>query len=112
MAADGKHPKFQRQNRAVNKRIKDAWRRPRGIDNKLRIKLKWAGNLPAIGYQGAKATRHLHPCGLPEKIVCNEKELLSLKGKKIAARISATVGAKKREAMKKAASEAKIKILN
>ena len=112
MAADGKHPKFQRLNYGHKKRVKAAWRMPHGIDSKQRIKLKWAGALPAIGYRGKKANRDLHPCGLPETIVHNAKEAIALAGKKIVGRIAATVGKKKREEIKKAALEKSVKLLN
>ncbi|MFA6048952.1 MAG: eL32 family ribosomal protein [Candidatus Micrarchaeia archaeon] len=112
MAADGKHPKFQRLNYGAKKRVKAAWRMPHGIDSKQRIKLKWAGALPAIGYRGKKANRDLHPCGLHEIIVHNAKEVLALAGKKVCGRIAATVGKKKREELAKIASEKAVKLLN
>ena len=49
------HPKFARQNRAQKKRVGEAWRKPRWIDNKQRVKLKWAGASPAIGYRDRKS---------------------------------------------------------
>ena len=111
MAADGKHPKFQRPNYGVKKRVGKAWRRPRGIDNKLRIKKRWAGTLPAIGYRSAKKTRGIHPCGKSEVLVSNAKQLGSLNGKDVAVRFSATLGAKKKRELTIQAKEFKLKIL-
>ncbi len=112
MAADGKHPKFQRLNFGHIKRVKKAWRMPHGIDSKQRIKKKWAGALPAIGYRGKKSQRDLHPSGFPEALVHNAKELSALKGKKTIARLAATVGEKKRAELKKLAKSAGIRIVN
>ncbi len=112
MAADGKHPKFQRLNYGIKKRVGKAWRRPRGIDSKQRIKLKWAGALPEIGYRGKKENRDLHPCGKKEARVENPKGISALKGKNVVVRIGRTVGKKKREEIHKLAKQLGVKILN
>ena len=52
MAVKRKHPKFLRPNfgRSSRSRIKKAWRRQRGIDNKKRLKIAYMGASPSIGY--------------------------------------------------------------
>ncbi len=106
-----KHPKFQRQNAAAKKRVGFSWRRPRGIDNKQRLKLKSAGALPSVGWRSAKAVRGLHPSGFFEKLVFNEKQLAQVDARTQAVRIAAGVGLKKRQAILKKAAELGLKVL-
>jgi len=105
-----KMPKFQRQNRAQKKRVGAAWRKPRGIDNKLRIKEGGYGLLPKIGYRTPKAERNLHPVGLKEVLVCSLRDLMAVKG--VAVRFSATLGRKKKTLLIAEAKKMKLKILN
>ncbi|HLD62931.1 MAG TPA: eL32 family ribosomal protein [Candidatus Norongarragalinales archaeon] len=105
-----KLPKFVRQNRAQKKRVGAAWRKPRGIDNKLRIKEKGYGFLPKIGFRTAKSDRGLHPNGLKEVLVCSMSGLASLKG--VAVRFSATIGRKKKAVLVAEAKKLKLRILN
>ena len=109
-----KHPSFQRSNygRKDRKRVKDNWRKPRGIDNKKRMKLKSAGARPGPGWRNARAVRGLHPTGFQEAIVYVASDLETLDGKKQAARISASVGKKKRELILESARQKGIKVLN
>src|SRR3989338_6481149 len=92
------HPQFKRQNRTQKVRVGASWRKPRGIDNKLRISRKSAGSIPKIGYQGARATRHHHPSGKPEVLVHTEGELSGLKN--VVVRLSGSLGKRKYEAIK------------
>jgi len=112
MAGKKSHPRFARGNygRSKRSRIKDNWRRPRGIDNKQRIGIRYMPASPRIGYGNARAIKHLHPSGLAELIVRNIAELASAGGR--AVRIAAGVGAKKRGAMIAKAKELKLRILN
>jgi large subunit ribosomal protein L32e len=107
-----KHPKFQRQNVRLKKRVtRTGWRKPRGIDNKQRI-YKWGfGASPNIGYRNARCVRGLHPCGLREVLVHNESELEKIDSVNCAARIAAGVGARKRAAIKAKAAELDVKVL-
>ncbi|MGB9630758.1 MAG: eL32 family ribosomal protein, partial [Candidatus Methanodesulfokora sp.] len=52
-----------------------SWRKPRGIDNKQRLKLKSRPKLPGKGYKNPDEIRGLHPSGLKPIIVHNPKEL-------------------------------------
>ncbi|MCX8166615.1 MAG: 50S ribosomal protein L32e [Candidatus Micrarchaeota archaeon] len=67
-----KQPNFGRTKR---KRVKDRWRKPRGIDNAQAKKLKKAGRLPVIGYKNPEEIRHVHPSGKKEFLVSSLKEL-------------------------------------
>ncbi len=107
-----KHPKFQRQNVHLKRRVTvTGWRKPRGIDNKQRI-YKWGfGASPSIGYRNARATRGLHPCGLREIRVFNEADLEKLDCVTDAARIAACVGKRKRAAIRARAVQLDVKVL-
>jgi large subunit ribosomal protein L32e len=107
-----KHPAFLRPNygRSSRSRIKIAWRRPRGIDNKKRMKIKYMGASPSIGYGQPSKVKWLHPSGLPEKLVQSPLELQGLTG--VAIRIAGTVGRKKREVIETLAKSLKLKVLN
>ncbi|MGB9635438.1 MAG: eL32 family ribosomal protein [Candidatus Micrarchaeia archaeon] len=110
------HPRFARPNvgRTDRKRLKDVWRRPRGIDNKQRAKRVSAGFHPNVGYMNPKNIRGLHPCGRREFLVCNVGQLEALAGYKdsIAVRISSKVGRRMRSQITNRASELGLKVLN
>ncbi len=112
MAADGKHPKFRRLNSASIKRVGKAWRMPHGIDSKQRVKLKWAGALPAIGYRGKKSERNKHPCGKFEVVVSNAGQLAILKDRSVAVRFSGALGTKKKKELAAKAREMGLRVLN
>ena len=107
-----KKPKFTRANTANYVRLGEKWRKPRGIHSKLRIREKTHGHLVTIGWGAPKNLRGLHPSGFQETLVNNVKELEKIDVKKVAARISHTVGGKKRKEILKKAEELKVKILN
>src|SRR3989338_6289310 len=100
-----KHRKFLRPNygRKSRERIGRSWRTCRGIDNKKRLKLKYMGASPSIGHRNAKATRHLHPLGLPEILVHNASQLEGAKN--VLVRMASGVGVKKRALIVKKAAE-------
>mgnify|MGYP001618988856 CR=1 FL=1 len=107
-----KLPKFVRQNKWYKIRVANTgWRKPRGVDNKLRVRVAGAGNLPKIGYRRPAATRGNHPSGKKEVMVFNENDLAKV-GKDCVARISGTVGEKKRAGIRTAAAQKNIKLLN
>lgn len=107
-----KRPKFVRQESWRYKRIKENWRRPRGLDNKMRRKIKGWPKSPEAGYRGPKAARGLHPSGYEEVLVYNPEGLDNIDPERQAVRIAHTVGIKKRmEIIARAASKG-IKILN
>jgi len=108
-----KHPKFFRSNfkRRERKRVKDNWRKPRGIDNKKKDKQKTYGAEPNIGYGTPAEIRGFHPSGMREVRVLNV-EMLADVPKHTAVRIAACVGARKRAAIEGKAKEMGLVILN
>ncbi|MDH5754724.1 MAG: 50S ribosomal protein L32e [Candidatus Bathyarchaeota archaeon] len=107
-----KKPKFVRQESWRYKRLKESWRRPRGLDNKMRRKIKgWPPTVTA-GYRGPKAARGLHPSGYRQVLVYNAEELAEVNPKTQAVRIAHTVGKRKRAKILVEARKRKITILN
>lgn len=110
MVEKKKKPKFNVQNYGFNKKVKQRWRRPRGVANKKRKRLNKAGASPTVGYKNKVSIRYLHPKGLKEVLVSNLKQLDGLKN--VLVRISSAVGAKKRVLFMKKAAELKLTVLN
>lgn len=93
-------------------RVKDHWRKPQGIDNKMRFNLKGWPRSVTVGWRGPAEVRGLHPSRVEEVMVWNTADLESVNPQTQAARIGGTVGGRKREAIKAKAEELNIRILN
>jgi len=107
-----KKPDFIRQESWRYKRLKENWRRPKGIDNKMRRKIKGWPQTVNTGYRGPKAARGLHPSGYQEILVYNVDDLKKVDPKTQAIRIAHTVGKKKRVQIITEARKKRIVILN
>lgn len=105
-------PDFVRQESWRYKRVKPNWRKPKGIDSKMRKQEKGWPKLVKIGYRGPRAARYLHPSGFYDKLVHNVDDLKNLDPKRDAARIAAAVGKRKRNEIIESARNLKIKVLN
>jgi len=107
-----REPDFIRQESWRYVRIKENWRRPRGIDSKMRLKKKGYPKMPDIGYGSPKLVRGLHPSGFREVLVYNPSQLDNLDPSREAIRIAHSVGKKKRMEIIKKAEELGIRVLN
>jgi ribosomal protein L32E len=105
-----KKPKFNVPNLGFFKSVKARWRKPRGTHNKKRMKFKWAGALPCIGYRNPHEVRGMHPAGMREVLVHNVPELEGLAG--VVLRIASGVGARKRKMIEDKANAMNLRILN
>lgn len=105
-------PEFRRYESWRYARVKESWRRPRGIDSKQRIKLKGHPPVPSIGYRTPHEVRGLHPSGYEEVLVHNPEELRQLDPQRHAVRIAHTVGTRKRLEILWKAAELGLHVLN
>ncbi|MDR0493908.1 MAG: 50S ribosomal protein L32e [Nitrososphaerota archaeon] len=110
--AKNKKPKFVRAESWRFARFSLSWRKPRGLDNKIRRKIKGWPPGPSTGYKGPKIARYLHPSGYREVIVHNVDDLANIDAQTHAIRIGHTVGKRKRADIITKAKELNLKILN
>ena len=110
--ARNKKPKFVRAESWKYDRFSLSWRRPRGLDNKIRRKILGWPPGPSMGYKGPKVARFLHPSGYKEVIVFNVADLANVDVNTQAVRIAHRVGIRKRADIIAKAKEMNLKILN
>ena len=107
-----KRPSFRRVESWRHTRVKDPWRKARGIDSQTRKKTKSGVKSPGIGYRNPKKIRGTHPSGFQEVRVENINDLENLSNKRHALKISGNLGAKKRIALIDYSKRRGFKILN
>ena len=105
-------PAFVRQESWRYVRIHPEWRKPKGVDSKMRRQDKGWPPLVRVGYRGPVGARGLHPSGHYEVIVYRPADLAPLVPGRDVARIGGTVGAKKRAAIIERATELGIRVVN
>ena len=107
-----KKPRFVRQESWKYFRLKENWRRPKGLDNKVRKRIKgWPPRVSA-GYGGPKAARGLHPSGYEEVMIYNAEDLKRIDSKTQAARMAHTIGRRQRVKIITEARKKRITVLN
>jgi large subunit ribosomal protein L32e len=107
-----KNPKFRRVESWRYKRVKDSWRKARGIDSQTRKKTKSGVKSPSVGYRSPKKVRGLHPSGYEEVRVTSIDDIKGLSNRKHAIKVSAKLGTKKRISLVEYAQNRGFRILN
>lgn len=109
---NSKRPKFLRHETWKKKTFQNdpKWRKPRGKDNKMRMKRSGKQPLVSVGYRGPKEVRGTHASGLKEIMVSTPAQVNGLEN--VIVRIDATVGNKKKIEIVKKAVNSNLKIAN
>lgn len=110
--AKHKKPEFLRSESWRYSKLRESWRRPRGLDHKMRRKIKGWPPMVSVGYKGPKIARGLHPSGFREVLVHNVQEVSGVDPESQAARIAHTVGKRKRAQIIAEARKKKVIVLN
>ncbi|MGC8669796.1 MAG: eL32 family ribosomal protein [Candidatus Micrarchaeia archaeon] len=110
------HPKFNVPNYGAKhrKRVKERWRKQRGIDNKKRIKKRFMGAEPTIGYRNPEALRNVRADGLKIVHVSNINELRAAieEGSNISIVLAKSISLRKKAAFTKLAVENGVHVAN
>ncbi|KAK2194894.1 bifunctional Ribosomal protein L32e/Ribosomal protein L32e [Babesia duncani] len=106
--------KFRRFQSDRFKRVKENWRKPKGIDCRVRRRFKGTVLTPKIGYGTNKKTRHELPGGFYKVVVSTPQEVdvLLMHSKNHAVEIAHNVSAKKRIIIVDRADKLGIRVLN
>ncbi|PSK44255.1 60S ribosomal protein L32 [Elsinoe australis] len=94
--------------------VPSSWRKPKGIDNRVRRRFKGQAAMPKIGYGSNKKTRHLMPSGHKAFVVNNvqDVELLLMHNRTFAAEIASAVSSRKRIEIVARAKQLGVKVTN
>jgi len=104
--------RFKRQESWRLKRVKENWRRPRGVTSRMRKEKKGWPALVKAGRGSAASTRGRHPRGLIERLVRNEADLEGLNPKVHIIRLSGRLGQRRRIVLVERAKRLNIHIAN
>ncbi|PQE15700.1 Heat shock protein [Rutstroemia sp. NJR-2017a BBW] len=106
--------RFHRHQSDTYKCVDPSWRKPKGIDNRVRRRFKGQMVMPSIGFGSNKKTRHMMPSGHKAFLVNNTRDvdLLLMHNKTYAAEISHAVSSRKRVEIVARAKELGVKVTN
>ena len=88
------------------------WRKPKGLDNKMRLRLKGYPPIVEVGYRAPAAVRGLHPTGLEPVVVHSVSDLEGLDPSRHIVVIGSSVGLRKRLELVRIAREKGFRIAN
>ncbi|KAK3940344.1 hypothetical protein QBC46DRAFT_364128 [Diplogelasinospora grovesii] len=106
--------RFMRHQSDRFKCLDASWRKPKGIDNRVRRRFKGNLAMPSIGYGSNKKTKHMMPSGHKAFLVSNVRdvELLLMHNKTYAAEIAHNVSSRKRIDIIARAKQLSVKVTN
>ena len=107
--------KFARHQSDQFIRIRDSsWRKPKGIDGRVRRRFKGAIPMPSVGYGSDKQTRNIHPNGFKSVVINNvdELEMLMMHNRTYAATVAHSVSSRVRKEIVQRAEQLAIRVTN
>ena len=107
--------KFARHQSDLFIRIsKASWRKPKGIDGRVRRRFKGSIPMPSIGYGSDKKTRNIHPNGFKSVVINNvsELEMLMMHNRTYAATVAHSVSSRVRKDIITRAEQLAIRVTN
>ncbi|VFQ61563.1 unnamed protein product [Cuscuta campestris] len=106
--------KFKRAQSDRYVSVKPSWRRPKGIDSRVRRKFKGCTLMPNIGYGSNKKTRFFLPNGFKKFVVHNvqDLELLMMHNRTYCAEIAHNISTKKRKEIVERAAQLDVVVTN
>jgi len=109
-----RNKKFLRHHADRFERLGKKWRKPRGIDNRMRRRYQGSAPMPVIGFGTNKKHKFLRPNGFYTFAVHNveELELLLMHNKSYAAEIAGNVSVRKRKEILDRAAQLDIYVTN
>eukprot|EP01015_Nassula_variabilis_P019354 TRINITY_DN3266_c0_g1_i26.p2 TRINITY_DN3266_c0_g1~~TRINITY_DN3266_c0_g1_i26.p2 ORF type:complete len:149 (+),score=29.19 TRINITY_DN3266_c0_g1_i26:67-513(+) len=95
-------------------RLRPSWRKPHGIDNRMRRKFRGNKPLVAIGYGTNKKARHVIPNGFRKFLITNlhDLELLLTNNRTFCGEIAHNISSRKRASIVKRAAELNVRLTN
>jgi large subunit ribosomal protein L32e len=110
-----KHPqKFKRHQSDRYKRLSTEWRKPKGIDNRVRRRFRGVQKMPKIGYGSNKKTRYMMKNGMFKIRIHNVRDLetMMMHNNTYACQVAKGVSVKKRKLIVERAAQLAIKLTN
>ena len=107
-----KMPKFVRSDAHKKKKLAPKWRKPKGRQNKMRLKKKGYHKTVKIGYGSPAKIKHILKSGLKGILISSLKDIENINPKTEGIIISKKVGLKKKIEIIKKAKELSLKIIN
>ena len=108
-----KQPKFRRQEWYRYYRLsRTGWRKPKGMQSKQRLNMKYRTPMARVGYGKISAVRGLHSSGFEDVLVNQPSDLDGLDPERQAIRVGASVGNRKRARIHDRADDLGLRVLN
>lgn len=95
-------------------KLKPNWRRPRGIDSRVRRQFRGNKPLVSIGYGTNKKHRHVMPNGFKKVLIRNAKDMeaLLMNNRVYCAELASNLSARKKKQLIKRAAELNVRVTN
>ncbi|KAK8378325.1 hypothetical protein O3P69_011071 [Scylla paramamosain] len=106
--------KFIRHQSDRYVKIRPNWRKPKGIDNRVRRRFKGQYLMPNVGYGSATKTKHMLPNGFRKVLIHNVRELevLMMQNRTFCGEIAHGVSSRKRKEIVERANQVSIRLTN